>query len=102
MPKFFNTAGLCFPEDHYMVDPLKRVTEIEGLLKNKLYFTLHAPRQTGKTTFLYALARKLNAEGKHISLVVSYESAGYRSISAQAANELLNRSIYDSVDKVHF
>ena len=51
MSKFFNTTGLCFPEKHYMVDPLKRITEIEDLINREHYFTLHAPRQTGKTTF---------------------------------------------------
>jgi predicted AAA+ superfamily ATPase len=68
--KTFNTSGLCFPEKHYMVEPLKRLDEVESLIAEELYFTIHAPRQTGKTTFLYAMARKLNAEGNHIALVV--------------------------------
>ncbi|MBN2088306.1 AAA-like domain-containing protein [candidate division KSB1 bacterium] len=96
MPKFFNTAGLCFPEDHYMVDPLKRLTDVEGLIEKKLYFTLHAPRQTGKTTFLYALARKLNASGNYIALVASFESAGYQSISVQEANKVFLESINEA------
>ena len=94
MRKFFNTAGLCFPEDHYMVDPLKRLTEIEELIEKKLYFTIHAPRQTGKTTYLYALARKLNKEGKYVALVVSFERAGFGSITLKKANETLIDSIY--------
>lgn len=94
MAKFFNTAGLCFPGKHYMVDPLKRLTQVETLIKKELYFTLHAPRQTGKTTYLYALARKLSAEGKHIPLVVSFEQAGYRGIGVEKANELLIARIY--------
>ncbi|MCK4764288.1 MAG: hypothetical protein KAW12_18965 [Candidatus Aminicenantes bacterium] len=56
MPRWFNTAGRCFPKDHYMVDPMQRLTEVEKLIDKKLYFTLHAPRQTGKTTYLHALA----------------------------------------------
>jgi len=92
--KTFNTAGLCFPEDHYMVDPLKRMQDIEQLIEQKLYFTLHAPRQTGKTTYLHALARKLNAEAKYIALVVSFEQAGYKGITQEQANEVLNFSIY--------
>ena len=92
--KTFNTAGLCFPEDHYMVNPLKRMQEVEQLIEEKLYFTLHAPRQTGKTTYLHALARKLNAEGKSIALVVSFEQAGYKGITQEYANELLIFNIY--------
>ena len=64
MPKFFNTAGLCFPGKHYMVDPVPRLKDVEELIEKELYFTLHAPRQTGKTTYLHALARKLNGEKK--------------------------------------
>jgi len=92
--KTFNTAGLCFPEKHYMVNPLKRMLEVEELIDQELYFTLHAPRQTGKTTYLHALARKLNAEGKYIALVVSFEEAGYRSIPVKEANDKLINGIY--------
>ncbi len=92
--KTFNTSGLCFPGKHYMVDPLKRLGEVEGLIKEELYFTIHAPRQTGKTTYLYALARKLNSEGKYIALVVSFERAGYRDIPMDKANKTLIHSVY--------
>ncbi|MCU0287868.1 MAG: ATP-binding protein [Acidobacteria bacterium] len=92
--KIFNTAGLCFPEDHYMVNPLKRMKDVVELIEQKFYFALHAPRQTGKTTYLHALARKFNAEGKYIALVVSFEQAGYKGITVEQANEVLNFSIY--------
>lgn len=99
MAKFFNIGGLCFPDKHYMVDPLKRLTEVETLIRKELYFTLHAPRQTGKTTYLYALARKLSAEGKYIPLVVSFEQAGYRSITVEKANELLIARIHEGASQ---
>ena len=69
MNKFFNTAGLCKPDRHYMVDPLKRVNDIESLINNESYFVIHAPRQSGKTTYLHALTKKLNQEGFSILLV---------------------------------
>jgi predicted AAA+ superfamily ATPase len=55
MARWFNTAGLCVPGKHYMVDPVPRLKEVEGLIAKEFYFTLHAPRQTGKTTFLHAI-----------------------------------------------
>ncbi|MGE5339852.1 MAG: AAA family ATPase [Candidatus Omnitrophota bacterium] len=94
--KTFNTAGLCFPEKHYMVDPLKRLQDVEQLIEQESYFTLHAPRQTGKTTYLYALARKLNAESTYIALVVSFERAGVASMSLATANETVINAIYNS------
>ncbi|HLP61772.1 MAG TPA: ATP-binding protein [Candidatus Deferrimicrobium sp.] len=94
MNKFFNTAGPCTPDKHYMVEPLTRLTDIEGLINNELYFMIHAPRQSGKTTYLHALTRKLNSEGKYIALVVSFEEAGYKSITVKEANEALIDCVY--------
>ena len=47
--RFFNTAGPVRAEDHYVIPPLKRrkFAEILRLIRNKQYFVLHAPRQTG-------------------------------------------------------
>ncbi|MCX6582501.1 MAG: ATP-binding protein [Candidatus Aminicenantes bacterium] len=94
MNKFFNTAGLCTPDKHYMVAPLKRLTDIENLVNNELYFMIHAPRQSGKTTYLHALTQKLNSEGKYIAIVVSFEEAGYKSITVKEANEALIDCVY--------
>jgi len=74
MPKFFNTTGPCRAEDHYMLDPLNRLGDIRSLIGDKQYFVVHAPRQTGKTTTLEALAKKLTAEGKYTALRFSVET----------------------------
>lgn len=63
MRKFFNTTGPCRPDDHYMIDPLSRLGDVRTLIDDKQYFIVHAPRQTGKTTTLEALAKQLTAEG---------------------------------------
>jgi hypothetical protein len=44
-------------DDHYCLPPLERfdLAEIKMLLAQKKYFVMHAPRQTGKTTFMLAL-----------------------------------------------
>jgi len=94
MNKFFNTAGLCTPDKHHMVPPLNRLTEIKLYIKNEFYFTIHAPRQSGKTTYLHALTQKLNSEGKYIAIVVSFEEAGYKSITVKEANEALIDCVY--------
>jgi hypothetical protein len=56
-----------------MIDPLTRLTEARELIDNKLYFVLHAPRQSGKTTLLMALAKQFTAEGAYAALVFSCE-----------------------------
>ena len=63
--RFFNTAGPVVPADHYCIPPLARLDlgETLGLVRDKRYFVLHAPRQTGKTSALLALRDELNAGG---------------------------------------
>ncbi|MDR1376133.1 MAG: AAA-like domain-containing protein [Synergistaceae bacterium] len=75
--KFFNTEGPGIPEDHYMVDPLRRIDydEIATLIGQKRYFVLHAPRQTGKTTSLLAMVKKINEEGRYHCVYMNVESA---------------------------
>ncbi|MCS7035628.1 MAG: ATP-binding protein, partial [Saprospiraceae bacterium] len=95
MARYFNTTGLCNPEEHYMVDPLRgKDPDIRRLIEAKQYFLIHAPRQTGKTTLLHALARRLNREGKYISVVASLENAALTSISPEAANVSFARAVY--------
>src|SRR3954467_10954713 len=73
MARFFNTAGPCDPNDHYMLPPERRLPELRRLIDQKLYFVVHAPRQSGKTTCLRALAQSLTAEGRYAALLTSCE-----------------------------
>ena len=63
--RFFNTEGRVRSEDHYAIPPLKRgnIDDILNLIRDKRYFVLHAPRQTGKTSALIALRDLLNSGG---------------------------------------
>ena len=60
--RFFNTTGPVEPADHYCVPPLERLDldAVLTLVRNKRYFVMHAPRQTGKTSTLLALRDLLN------------------------------------------
>jgi hypothetical protein len=63
--RFFNTTGPCNPDDHYMLPPEDRLigAQLHRYVGDQLYWSLHAPRQTGKTTFLQSWMRELNAAG---------------------------------------
>ncbi len=99
MKRFFNVTGLCIPEKHYMVDPLRGLNDtIFDLINNEYYFTIHAPRQSGKTTMLHALMKKINIEDERVCLVFSLETAGYRSISETDANTKIVKAIIISAD----
>ncbi len=77
LEKQFNTAGPCIAEDHYLIDPLKRIDheDILSLIDSKRYFVLHAPRQTGKTTSLRALVDLLNRENRYRAVYANIEAA---------------------------
>ena len=90
VPRFFNTAGPIIAEDHYHVPPLQRLDrdEVLMLIRQKRYFVLHAPRQTGKTSTLLALRDLLNggAEGDYRCVYVNVEAA-------QASRENVERAM---------
>src|SRR5262249_6208720 len=69
----FNTAGPCRPEYDYMIPALRRLPGAPGLVAQMGYFVVHAPRQTGKTTALRALAQELTATGRYAALHFSCE-----------------------------
>ncbi|MCX6580044.1 MAG: AAA-like domain-containing protein, partial [Candidatus Aminicenantes bacterium] len=100
--RFFNTAGPVRPGKNYCIDPLSRfdLDEIQTLIRQEKYFILHAPRQTGKTSFLLALMDFLNKQGKYKTLYTNIESAqaarenvkeGMRSIMGTLADDANNR-----------
>lgn len=75
MPRFFNTAGPCSPERHYMLAPETRLPGIRELIDRQHYFVLHAPRQSGKTTLVRTLAGTLLEEGRYTVVYASCETA---------------------------
>ena len=74
--RFFNTAGPVVAVDHYCIPPLDRVDtdEILMLIQQKKYLVLHAPRQTGKTSTLLAMADRLNSGGKFRCVYANFEA----------------------------
>ncbi|MDR1484226.1 MAG: AAA family ATPase, partial [Planctomycetaceae bacterium] len=93
MPKrpirFFNTTGPCNPDDHYMLPPAERLqgAQLNRYIKDDLYWMLHAPRQTGKTTFLLNWMRELNTENDVVACYVTVERCqGMREFDVAMAN----------------
>ena len=72
--RYFNIAGPCNREEHYMIDASTRLQGVEQLIDMKQFFVIHAARQSGKTTYLKDLTQRLNADGKYYALYCSLES----------------------------
>lgn len=58
-----------------MLPPEPRLPLARRFIDRGQYFVVHAPRQTGKTTILQALAHSLGAERRYVALRISCEAA---------------------------
>ena len=86
MSRWFNTAGPCKPDKHYMLPALDRLPSVKRLIDQEGYFVIHAPRQTGKTTAMLNLAQQLTAEGEYAAVMVSAEVGAPYSQSPEKAD----------------
>ncbi len=86
--RYFNTTGPVDCKEHYCLPPLERfdLDEIIHLVQRKKYFVMHAPRQTGKTSYLLALMEYLNQTGEYHCLYINVEAA-------QAARENIGQAM---------
>jgi len=75
MARTFNVTGQNKPGIHYTLDPEPRLPELRTLIDQQKYFVLHASRQSGKTTLMDMMARKLTAEGRYTAIRFSIEQS---------------------------
>jgi len=73
MTRWFNVAGPCRSDIHYMLSATARLPDVMRLIAQQSYFVLHAPRQTGKTTAMLSLAQDLTAGGQYVAAILSLE-----------------------------
>ena len=41
MEKFFNVAGPCSPDEHYMLPATERLPDVMRLIRQEQYFAIH-------------------------------------------------------------
>ena len=73
-----------------MLPPERRLGRVLQLIEDRKFFTLHAGRQTGKTTSLMWLEAHLNASGRWRALWVDIETAREQPNPAAALPLVLN------------
>ena len=72
-----------------MIPPERRLGRVQRLIEDRKYFTLHAGRQTGKTTSLMWLERHLNDSGRWRAVWVDLETAREQPDPAAALSTVL-------------
>ncbi|MEK8022150.1 MAG: AAA-like domain-containing protein, partial [Candidatus Parabeggiatoa sp.] len=108
----FNTSGPCNPALHYTVMREALITIGQEKVRKGRYFTLFAPRQSGKTTYFQLLLEAVKEEG-FTPIWISFENMKtvtkdrfYRDFNNQLHQELakhhisLEQTIIDPIDLV--
>lgn len=75
--RYFNTSGPNIIEEHYTLMRPQLVAQGVEMVERNRYFTIWAPRQTGKSTYFQLLATQLRLTGYKVLLisVESYQNA---------------------------
>ena len=73
MKRYFNTSGPNRPKEHYTLMRPALIEQGKKLVKEERYFTIWAPRQTGKSTYFLLLKKQLEQEGYKV-IQISAES----------------------------
>lgn len=81
------------------VPPLPRAPEAHDLVMQSAYFVLHAPRQSGKTTFLTHLRGSSQAKERSTALYMSCEAASANGDDHIGAQETLVYTLAGEADR---
>ncbi|NCR73495.1 MAG: ATP-binding protein, partial [Microcystis aeruginosa LG13-12] len=98
MTRWFNIAGPCSNDIHYMLSPTVRLPDLEELIQQRSYFVLHAPRQTGKTTAMLSLAKQLTDTGNYAAVMVSVEVGSAFNHDPTAAELAILGTWYNTIE----
>ena len=95
----FEDSGSVNPEQSYYV-PLENVTnakkqDIKTMVDLGRYFSIFAPRQSGKTTVFKRICSELQKDSAYLAIVLSFED--YTSIDKTEFYSLLEIELYDQL-----
>jgi predicted AAA+ superfamily ATPase len=95
----FEKSGLVNPEASYYV-PLENVVnsdkqDIKTMVDRGRYFSIFAPRQSGKTTFLKGIRRELHKDPAYVLILLSFER--YKDLEKNQFYELIEEELYSQL-----
>jgi AAA-like domain len=88
--RYFNTSGPNIIEKHYTLLRTDLIEWGKKLVYDERYFTIWAPRQTGKSTYFHLLATALEKEGYKVAYInfENYRTGSIESFIATLTDEL--------------
>ena len=106
LPKMreFNTSGPNIAAEHYTIKRTGLINKGIKLVKGKRYFTIWAPRQTGKSTYFIQLAVELEKTGYKVAHInfENYKNASLESFLYRLKRYIKNAWEIDFSAKTEF
>lgn len=86
----FNTSGPNIPEKHYTIYRTDLIKKGVEMVKEERYFTIWAPRQTGKSTYFHQLSEELRSDQYQIAHInfENYQNASLKSFMKTFTQEI--------------
>ena len=94
--RYFNTSGPNIAAEHYTIKRTNLIEQGLDLVNKSRYFTIWAPRQTGKSTYFRQLAKELEKEGYKVAHI-NFEN--YRNASLESFLNSFTRHLRESWGK---
>ena len=97
--RFFEDSGMVDPSVSYHVD-LENVTNTKGqdmrtMVDLGRYFSIFAPRQSGKTTFFEGVCTQLAADPAYVPILLSFQD--YKNLKGSRFYHLIQGALYEQL-----
>ena len=97
--RIFEKSGVVDPKASYYVS-MENVTnmdnqDIKTMVDMGRYFSIFAPRQSGKTTFFKGFSSKLEKDPAYVSMFLSFQA--YKNVDRQRFYQLIQKEIYNQL-----
>jgi len=97
--RYFEKSGVVDPGASYYIS-LENVTnmdnqDIKTMVDLGRYFSIFAPRQSGKTTFFEGFCHELEKDNSYVAILLSFQR--YRTLGKQRFYQLIQKDIYNQL-----
>ena len=98
--RIFEASGEVKVEESYYV-PLENVTntnkqDMKTMIDRGRYFSIFAPRQSGKTTFFKETCRELQKDPTYVAIILSFQH--YEELDKTQFYEMIEMSLYSQLE----
>ncbi|MDL1975235.1 MAG: AAA-like domain-containing protein, partial [Deltaproteobacteria bacterium] len=94
--RYFEKSGVVDPKASYYVS-MENITnmdnqDIKTMVDLGRYFSIFAPRQSGKTTFFEGFCHELEKDTSYVAILLSFQD--YKNLNSQRFYQLIQKDLY--------